>query len=224
MASASAAQKVAPSCLFPCSCRSQGAASGRRSIRCCLWGIALKCRHKRRCRRSRWKPGGHPRCRWNPHLQCISHRDPLLPGEPCGRCLWRCCQGEDTDEGSCQLSPAEVGCPAAAAADMCAECGNSQVFVELTPPDFSLPWQRQPSAAATASAVMVREAPLCAGGCNGKRSVASALRSRVLPALPALPAPALALACGLQVHGPHGENWVLTNAHAVDYATNVGLR
>ncbi|KAL4448419.1 hypothetical protein ABPG75_005638 [Micractinium tetrahymenae] len=26
------------------------------------------------------------------------------------------------------------------------------------------------------------------------------------------------------VHGPHGENWVLTNAHAVDYATNIQLK
>ncbi|KAL4448415.1 hypothetical protein ABPG75_005634 [Micractinium tetrahymenae] len=55
-----------------------------------------------------------------------------------------------------------------------------KVFAELTPPDYSYPWQRGSSQSVTASGVMVR--------------------------------------------GPREEPWIITNAHAVDWATSVQLK
>lgn len=51
---------------------------------------------------------------------------------------------------------------------------------------------------------------------TGACPLAAALPCAQQGAVPSAPA------CNLQIHGPRGENWVLTNAHAVDYATNVG--
>lgn len=62
-------------------------------------------------------------------------------------------------------------------ANKCAKCGHLQVFVELTPPDFSLPWQRQPSSAATASGVMVRGPPPLPLECSSPRRIASRFAS-----------------------------------------------